>query len=75
MCISEVYLGVLKRGDFPVKKVLMKTITGQVEREVYKLHIWDKKPVGVFADTITGSLFNWQGKCLSSTQRRIVRWL
>lgn len=74
-CIAEIYLNMFKRKNMQVRRCVMKTLTGPSEREVYKIHIWDKKPVPVFCDTVTGTLFNWQGKCLSSDQRRIVRWL
>jgi hypothetical protein len=74
-CISEHYILAFRRERLPKKRCLVKTLTGFSEREMYKIYVRYKKPMTVFCDTVTGSLFNWQGKCLSSTQRRIVRWL
>ena len=73
-CISDVFLLKWGRDGVEKKRCVMKTLTGLVERDVYKIRVLNKKPMTVFCDTVTGSLFNWQGKCLSSSQRRIVRW-
>lgn len=74
MCINEAYLNAFRREGLETRRCVIKTITGQVEREVCKIHVWIKRPVAVFCDTVTGTLFNWQGKCLTSDQRRIVGW-
>lgn len=74
-CVGEQYILMWKREKVEKRRCVVKTLTGLVERDMYKIFVRYKKPMTVFCDTVTGSLFNWQGKCLSSTQRRIVRWL
>lgn len=51
------------------------TLFGETRRLLVKVWVWLKnKPTTVWADAITGTLFLDNGTCLSSKQRKIVRW-
>lgn len=51
------------------------TICGDTKRLLVKVWVLIKrKPVAVWADAITGTVFLESGECLSSHQRRIKRW-
>lgn len=51
------------------------TICGDTKRLLVKVWVWIKrKPVAVWADVVTGTVFLDSGECLSSHQRRIKRW-
>lgn len=51
------------------------TVYGETKRLLVKVWVWLKsKPTAVWADVVTGTVFLDNGTCLSSTQRKILRW-
>lgn len=59
----------------PKRWAYMETLFGTVKRMVVKVWVFlNNKPTLVYADIQTGTVFLESGECLSSFQRRIVRW-
>lgn len=59
----------------PKRIAHMHTLYGVVKRLVVKVWVSIKnKATLVYADVITGTVFLESGECLSSNQRRVVKW-
>lgn len=83
-CLSEIGVVLMHQRCGKLKKVERKvqTITGvtkrkfvpiQIERTVFTKKGWKYLPVEeVLADWVTGTLYYPDGKCLSSTQLRLL---
>lgn len=59
----------------PTRWAYMDTLYGITKRMVVRLWVFhNNRPTEVYADVVTGTVFLGDGSCLSSNQRRIVRW-
>jgi len=59
----------------PKRIAHVQTLYGVVKRLMVKVWVWTKKrPLLVYADVVTGTVFLESGECLSSVQRRVIKW-
>lgn len=74
-CLFEYDLTKELLDQQPIRTAHMSTLYGVVKRLVVKVWVFIKsKPTQVYADVVTGTVFLESGECLSSHQRRVVKW-
>lgn len=80
-CLSEISMVLFTNNDKiiegPHRKVahIVGHAGEKTMRDVAPVWIWkDGKPVKVFADIVTGTLYRPNGDCMSSDVRKVVKW-
>jgi hypothetical protein len=74
-CLFEYALTKELLNQQPIRMAHVDTLYGVVKRLMVKVWVFIKsKPTQVYADVVTGTVFLESGECLSSIQRRVVKW-
>ncbi len=74
-CLFEYALTKNLLDQQPIRMAHVDTLYGVVKRLMVKVWVYfKKKPTQVYADVVTGTVYLESGECLSSFQRRVVKW-
>lgn len=71
--ISNELMPLILKRDYPRLKGIVETITGPTERVFVPIMVRPRNPTQMLMDSVTGTLYTMEGRCMSSNTRRIVR--
>lgn len=74
-CMFEYALTKDLLSQQPIRMAHVDTLYGVTKRLMVKLWVYfKKKSTQVYVDVVTGTVYLESGECLSSFQRRVVKW-